>query len=91
LVNKYSKQKIRNVNKQLPEIAVTSIGEGQSTDDNLGLIRQARENERLYREMANSVRDAIILINDEAKVTFWNSAAERIFGYSSSEATGKIF
>ena len=74
---------------QLPEIAVTSVGEGQSTSDNQDLMRRAQENEKLYREMANSVRDAIILINDEAKVTFWNSAAERIFGYSSSEAIGK--
>ena len=69
---------------KLPEIAVTSISEGQSTSNNQDLVGRAKENEKLYREMANSVRDAIILINDEAKVTFWNSAAERIFGYSSS-------
>ncbi len=48
-----------------------------------------QENEKLYREMANSIRDAIILVNDEAKVTFWNPSAEKIFGYSSLEAIGK--
>jgi PAS domain S-box-containing protein len=54
------------------------------------LMQQAlQENEKLYREIANSVRDAIILVNDEARVTFWNPSAEKIFGYSSLEATGK--
>ncbi len=54
------------------------------------LMQQAlQDNEKLYREMANSIRDAIILINDEIKVTFWNPSAEKIFGYSSLEAIGK--
>ena len=48
-----------------------------------------QENEKLYRDMANSIRDAIILVNDEVKVTFWNPSAEKIFGYSSLEAIGK--
>ena len=39
--------------------------------------------------MANSIRDAIILVDDEVKVTFWNPSAEKIFGYSSLEAIGK--
>ncbi len=53
------------------------------------MLQALQENEKLYREMTNSIRDAIILINEEAKVTFWNPAAEKIFGYSSLEATGK--
>ena len=54
------------------------------------LMQQAlQENEKLYREMANSIRDAIILVDDEIKITFWNPSAEKIFGYSSVEAIGK--
>lgn len=47
------------------------------------------ENEEKFRGIANSVRDAIVLLDGEAKVTYWNPAAEKIFGYASEEAIGK--
>ncbi|MGD0643911.1 MAG: PAS domain S-box protein [Candidatus Bathyarchaeia archaeon] len=54
------------------------------------LMQQAlKENEEKFHGIANSVRDAIILVDEEAKVTYWNPAAEKMFGYSSSEAIGK--
>ena len=48
-----------------------------------------QENEKRFYGITNSVKDAIILVDEEAKVTYWNPASERIFGYLSSEATGK--
>jgi PAS domain S-box-containing protein len=54
------------------------------------LIQQAlQENEEKFRGIANSVRDAITLVNDQAKVTYWNPAAEKMFGYASGETIGK--
>jgi PAS domain S-box-containing protein len=54
------------------------------------LIQQAlQESEEKFRGIANSVGDAIILVNDQAKVTYWNPAAEKMFGYASREAIGK--
>jgi PAS domain S-box-containing protein len=47
------------------------------------------ESEEKFRTITNSVKDAIILINDEAKVVHWNPAAEKTFGYSNVEAIGK--
>jgi PAS domain S-box-containing protein len=49
-----------------------------------------QKNEEKFREIANSVKDAIILVDQEARVTYWNPAAEVMFGYSSSEAIGKL-
>jgi PAS domain S-box-containing protein len=54
------------------------------------LMQQAlQENEEKFHGIANSVRDATILVDDEAKVTYWNPAAEKTFGYTSTEAIGK--
>jgi PAS domain S-box-containing protein len=39
--------------------------------------------------IAYSAKDAVIMLDDEGKVLFWNPAAERIFGYSESEIAGK--
>ncbi len=45
--------------------------------------------EKKFQGIANSVRDPIILVNEQAQVTYWNPAAEKIFGYSSPEVIGK--
>ena len=54
------------------------------------IMQQAlQENEAKFRGIANSVKDAVILVNEKARVTYWNPAAEKIFGYGSEEALGK--
>jgi PAS domain S-box-containing protein len=37
----------------------------------------------------NSARDAIVMLDSEGNVTFWNPAAEQLFGYSREEILGK--
>lgn len=49
-----------------------------------------RESEEKFRSIMTSAQDAIVMIDDEGKVTLWNEAAENIFGYSQEEAIGKI-
>jgi len=51
--------------------------------------KELHENEEKFHGIANSVRDAVILVDEEQKVTFWNPAAEKIFGYAREEAYGK--
>lgn len=48
-----------------------------------------RESEEKFRLLAHSAQDAIILIDKQGNVSFWNEAAERFFGYSSREAIGE--
>ena len=47
------------------------------------------ERENKFRQITNSVKDAIILVDEESKVTYWNPASEKIFGYTSKEAIGR--
>jgi len=51
--------------------------------------RRLRESEETLRTVAASARDAILMINNDGQITFWNDAAETIFGHSSTEAIGQ--
>jgi len=48
-----------------------------------------RESEEKFRAIAASAQDAIIMIDNEGNVSYWNKAAERIFGYKKEEIIGK--
>ena len=47
------------------------------------------ESEEKFRSITNSIKEAIITVDQQAKVTYWNQCAEDIFGYLSEEAIGK--
>jgi PAS domain S-box-containing protein len=48
-----------------------------------------RDSEMRFRSLAESAIDAIISINSEDKIIFWNKGAEGIFGYSEEEVMGR--
>jgi diguanylate cyclase (GGDEF)-like protein/PAS domain S-box-containing protein len=48
-----------------------------------------QESEEQFRTVSETVLDAIIMIDLDGRVRFWNHSAERIFGYSADEARGK--
>jgi len=47
-----------------------------------------RQSENIIRSITDSAYDAIIMIDAEGLITYWNPAAERLFGYTRSEAMG---
>ena len=47
-----------------------------------------RESEGRYRVVAETASDAIMTIDESAKILFANPAAEKIFGYPVSELVG---
>ena len=47
------------------------------------------ERDSILTAINTSVRDAIIMINNEGNITFWNEASCNIFGYSQEEILGK--
>ncbi|AGB04801.1 PAS domain S-box [Aciduliprofundum sp. MAR08-339] len=49
------------------------------------------EEEQKYRILSEMAFDAVILINEEGRIEYWNPAAERIFGYKMSETINKPF
>lgn len=47
-----------------------------------------RESNEKFIAICVAAQDAIIKMDDEGNVSFWNEAAERMFGYSRKEAVG---
>jgi PAS domain S-box-containing protein len=52
-------------------------------------LLQMRDVEEKFRVISASTMDAIILVDAEGKVSYWNPAAQRIFGYTGEEVSGK--
>jgi diguanylate cyclase (GGDEF)-like protein/PAS domain S-box-containing protein len=48
-----------------------------------------RENESRLRAITDSAQDAILMMDPAGRISYWNPAAERIFGYTSAEALGQ--
>jgi len=46
-------------------------------------------NNEIYRSLVDQAPDAILFSDREGLIRLWNAGAERIFGYSSSEAVGQ--
>jgi PAS domain S-box-containing protein len=48
-----------------------------------------RESEEKFRAISGTAADAIILMDNEGRISYWNPAAERTFGYTPGEAIGQ--
>jgi PAS domain S-box-containing protein len=48
-----------------------------------------RESEERFRAITTTAANAIILMDDKGKISYWNPAAEKIFGYTSQEVMGR--
>ncbi|MBE3116299.1 PAS domain S-box protein, partial [Candidatus Bathyarchaeota archaeon] len=46
-------------------------------------------NEAKFRAINESANDAIFMFDEEDRITYWNPAAERIFGYTEKEVVGE--
>ncbi|MBI5792169.1 MAG: PAS domain S-box protein [Rhodocyclales bacterium] len=48
-----------------------------------------RESEEKFRSMSAAAYDAVIMLDENGVISFWNAAAEKIFGYAASEMCGR--
>ncbi|MBF0511165.1 MAG: response regulator [Candidatus Omnitrophica bacterium] len=76
------KQAEKNMNRS-QEVLMSML------EDN-NTMRQDLEKTALQLEsILSSTQDAIVMMGPQGEISFWNSAAERIFGYTSTEVMGK--
>ena len=50
---------------------------------------QLEESETKFRKIAECAKNGMIMMGAKGEISFWNAAAEKIFGYSSDEVIGK--
>ncbi len=60
----------------------------QSEEERQQVKAELHLSEKMCNFMAKTAQDGIIVTNQEGCATFWNPAAERIFGYTSEDVTG---
>ena len=61
----------------------------RTQNEKLGLqITEREAAEMKIRAMSDASHDAMIMINGQGEVMFWNAAAEEMFGYTAEEARG---
>jgi two-component system sensor histidine kinase/response regulator len=53
------------------------------------ILEKLRENEIRFRTITESAQDAVIIMDDDGRVSFFNTSAERMFGYHRSETVGQ--
>lgn len=53
------------------------------------LENRLRESLDIFHPVATYTKDAIIMIDDEGRVIFWNKGAESMFGYTAEEMAGR--
>ena len=57
------------------------------------LRRKAEEDlaasEELFHKLADSIHDGMIIVDQDAMITYWNPAAQRMFGYTTEEILGR--
>jgi PAS domain S-box-containing protein len=50
-----------------------------------------RESEERLRSITDTAKDGIITLDSNGDVSFWNQAAEKLFGYSANDIIGRNF
>ena len=48
-----------------------------------------QESEERFRSIAAAAHDGIVMMDPEGRISFWNQAAEAIFGYAAAEVLGR--
>lgn len=77
---------LRNMQKRLQDQNARlqqEITERKQAEESL------RESEKRLRKLSSAAQDAIIMMDHDGNVSFWNEAAERIFGYTKTEVIGQ--
>ncbi len=49
-----------------------------------------QDSEERFRAISVSATDAIVLMDERGRISYWNPSAERIFGYSKEEVLGEV-
>ncbi|MCX6359853.1 MAG: response regulator [Armatimonadetes bacterium] len=62
---------------------------GQAEDRLDAVIADLTASEGRIRAITTSAQDAILMMDDRGRISYWNPAAERIFGYTAQEVVGK--
>lgn len=65
------------------------VGLGIDITERKQAMEALKTSEVKFRAISSTAADAILLMDNDGKITYWNPSAEKLFGYTSNEAIGK--
>jgi len=68
---------------------IGTLASGEDITDRKKTEKALQKSEETFRAISATANDGIIMMDTEGKVTYWNRAAEKIFGYTGEEILGK--
>ncbi len=82
----------RTFNRMAEELKKTTVSRdllAREVEERRRMEEALSESEEKFRTISSAARDAILMMDNDGNVSFWNEAAEEIFGYSKNEAIGR--
>ena len=67
---------------------VRSVGTAQDVTEQKLAEESMRESEEKFKRLAASAQDAIIMMDGDGNISFWNDSAATVFGYDREEVIG---
>jgi PAS domain S-box-containing protein len=77
--------------KNTTELAEANKSLGLEITERKQAEKELQESEEKFRAVADSAQDALIMIDNNGNVLFWNASAEKNFGYAYPEVLGQNF
>jgi PAS domain S-box-containing protein len=78
-------RRLSKTQRDLTKAVMIQKKTARQLNENLARLQQS---EQKFTQLAESTLDAIVMLNPQGKVEFWNTSATKIFGYSAKEAMG---
>lgn len=69
--------------------AIGLIGVARDIDERKQVLDALQDSEERFRSITESAQDAIVMVDGRGQISFWNHAAESMFGFAAVEAIGQ--
>ncbi|MFO7605196.1 MAG: PAS domain S-box protein [Desulfurivibrionaceae bacterium] len=79
-------KEIRTMAEDLSRLAQRYVTTMRAREEAENALRENQEN---FRNLTNSAQDAIVLMDHQGNISYWNQTAEEMFGYGNEEVLGK--
>ncbi len=86
-VNKTMNQE--KVTSSLEEIKIANERLKCEYEERVLVVKALQESEEKFRAISATANDAIIMLDNDERISYWNEAAVKIFGYLKKETEGK--
>jgi PAS domain S-box-containing protein len=69
---------------------VGTLSSGEDITERKRAEAALRDSEEKFRKISDTAQDAIIMMDRDGRISYWNRAAELIFGYEAGEVYGQL-